>query len=392
MTIAIAPDSFKGTLTAPQAAACMARGLVRAIPKVRTRLIPMADGGEGTVAAVVGATGGRLVRRRVRDPLGRPVRATFGLSGDGRTAVIEMSEASGLVRLAPGERNPLMTSTAGTGDLIRAALDLGARHLLIGIGGSATNDGGTGMARALGVRFVDRAGRELREGGGALGRLARIDMSGCDARLLKARIRVACDVDNPLCGREGASRVYGPQKGGTPAMVATLDANLRRLAAIVRRDLGVEMLHVPGGGAAGGLGAGLMAFAGGTLRKGVEIVIDCVGLAKRLDGCDVVITGEGRMDGQTARGKTPAGVARVAKQLGLPVIAICGMLGPGVEAVRKAGIDAWFSTVVGPLDDKDVKATAARRLTDAAEQVGRVLAARLSGGGRGGRARSDGRL
>ncbi|MDA0578675.1 MAG: glycerate kinase [Verrucomicrobia bacterium] len=377
LTIAIAPDSFKGTLTAPAAAACMAGGLRKALPRAQFVLIPMADGGEGTVDALVAATDGSRLRCRARDPLGRSIRVVYGMTGDGRTAIIEMAAASGLLLLAPHERNPLKTSTAGTGDMIRAALDRGVQRVLIGIGGSATNDGGTGMARALGVRFLDAAGRELPEGGGALGRLARIDMRGIDPRLKRVSVEVACDVTNALCGARGAAHVYGPQKGATPAMVRQLDANLRQLAAVIQRDLGIRILNLRGSGAAGGLGGGLRAFVGGQLRPGVEIVIDCVRLKERLRHCDLVITGEGRMDGQTVYGKAPVGVARVAKSLGLPVIAICGSLGDRVARVHGVGIDAVFGTTAGELLEEALMAGARRRLRATAEEVGRLLAVRV---------------
>lgn len=372
-TIAIAPDSFKGNMTAQQAASRIEIGIRRVLPGVRIRTIPMADGGEGTVRAIVDATGGRLVRRTVSDPLGRPVRAEFGLSGDGRTAVIEMAEASGLVRLAPAERNPLLTSTRGTGELIAHALKLGVAKLLVGIGGSATNDGGAGMARALGVAFLDARGEPLPEGGGALAKLDRIDMSGLNPRLAEVAMDVACDVENPLCGPQGAAQVYGPQKGATPEMIERLDAGLRTLADVVQRDLGRAILDLPGAGAAGGLGAGLVAFAGGRLRPGVDIVIDCVRLRRRLRGCNLVITGEGRMDGQTAFGKTPSGVARVARECGIPVIALAGCLGPDASRVHAVGIDAVFATLTESISDVDIPKRGPAMLSDCAEQLARIL-------------------
>jgi glycerate 2-kinase len=376
LTVAIAPDSFKGTLTAAEAARCIERGFRRVFGRLTVRRIPMADGGEGTVEAIVAATGGRPVIRKVSDPLGRPIRVVFGLSGDGRTAIIEMAAASGLPLLKPAERNPMLTSTRGTGEMIRHALDLKVRLILIGIGGSATVDGGVGMARALGARFLDREGRDLPEGGGGLRRLARIDARGLDPRLRRVTIEVACDVDNPLTGARGAARVYGPQKGATPAMVRQLDANLRRLARIVRRDVGADIERLRGAGAAGGLGGGLVAFAGARLRSGVEVVADTVRLKPRLRGCDLVITGEGRMDVQTVHGKTPVGVARVAKELGLPVIAICGSAGPGAEKVLSAGIDAYFAAAEKPLSESELGAGALRMLTDCAERVARWLKGR----------------
>jgi len=376
--IGIAPNAFKGTLSAREAAGCIERGLKKALPGISTIKVPMADGGEGTAKAIVEATGGRWVRCSVRDPLGRAIKAAFGLTGDGQSAVIEMAAASGLALLQPQERNPLHTSTSGTGDLIRAALDRGVRRILVGIGGSATNDGGVGMARALGARFLDRRGRELSEGGGSLGRLARIDLSGLDPRLKAVKVDVACDVDNPLLGPRGAARVYGPQKGATPLMVKKLDAGLKRLAAIIRKDLGTDVARLPGAGAAGGLGAGLVAFLKGRMQPGVEIVIEVVELERKLAGCDLVITGEGRLDGQTVFGKAPAGVARVARKLGLPVIAICGSLGADAGKVRAIGIEACFSALEDPVSESDLRRRGPGMLERCAEQVGRLLALKLN--------------
>jgi glycerate kinase len=379
LKIAIAPNAFKGTLTALDAATCIARGLRAALPRIHTVIIPMADGGDGTAAAIVQATRGQLLTTRVHDPLGRLIRATWGLTGDRHTAIIEMATASGLARLAPNQRNPLLTSTFGTGELIRKALDLNVRRILIGIGGSATNDGGIGMARALGAKFLDRRGRELPEGGGALTRLAHVDIRKLDPRLKSVHIDVACDVDNPLTGPRGAAHIYGPQKGATPAMVRKLDAGLLRLAQVLRDDLHIHVEKIPGAGAAGGLGAGLLAFASGHLRPGIDIVIDAVQLARRLQGCDLVITGEGRMDAQTARGKAPAGVAKVARSLGIPVIAICGALGSDASAALPKGIAACFSALEEPMDDAELAARAPDMLERCAHHVGRLLALRYDG-------------
>ena len=370
----VAVDSFKGSLTSIEAATCIEVGLKRAMPSACVRKIPVADGGEGTVQAIIEATGGRLITRRVSDPLGRPVRAAFGLDGEGRTAVIEMAAASGLALLKPSERNPMRTTTRGTGELILAALDRGVRKILIGIGGSATNDGGTGMARALGMRFLDARGRDLPEGGGALVRLAAIDTAGLDPRVAGLSVEVACDVDNPLAGPRGAARVYGPQKGATPAMIRTLDDGLRNLGHVIRRDLGVSILRTPGAGAAGGLGGGLMAFLGGTLRPGVDIVMEAVRLREKLRGCHLVITGEGRMDGQTLNGKTPSGVARVARELGIPVIAVAGCLGDDAHRVIDLGISAWLGAQKHDLDEAGIAAEGPALLTECAEQAGRLLA------------------
>lgn len=376
MRIALSPNAFKGSLTALEAAECMRKGFHAALPRASFILIPMADGGDGTLQAVVDATGGRLLRKRVHDPLGRFVAARFGLSGDGGTAIIEMAEASGLVLLKSRERNPLLTSTRGTGELICKALDLGVRKIVIGIGGSATNDGGTGMARALGVRFLDASGKDLPEGGGSLVRLERIDMSRRDHRLQGVALDIACDVNNPLVGPHGATRVYAPQKGATPAMVKTLEAGLVRLGRVIRSDIGLDVAKVPGAGAAGGMGAGLMAFAGGRLKPGVEIVADVVRLRERLRGCDLVVTGEGRMDGQTVHGKTPVGVARVAQALGIPVIAIVGSLGMGARAVLDHGIDAYFSVLQRPMSEAQIRRHGPAMLTACSKKVGLFLCGR----------------
>ncbi|MBY6273980.1 MAG: glycerate kinase [Bacillaceae bacterium] len=385
MRIVIAPDSYKGSLTAAQVAEAMAAGVRRVWPDASVTLIPMADGGEGTVQALVDATGGRLVPATVRGPLGDPVEAAFGLLGDGETAVIEMAQASGLPLVPPDRRNPLVTSTYGTGELIRRALDLGARRLIIGIGGSATNDGGAGMAQALGARLLDSDGRDLEPGGGALERLARIDVTGLDPRLRAVEVTVACDVDNPLTGPRGASAVFGPQKGATPEMVARLDAALHRWAEVIRRDLGRDVEAVPGAGAAGGLGAGLMAFLDAELRRGVEIVVEATGLERHLPGADLCLTGEGNTDFQTVRGKTPMGVAAAARRHGVPVICLSGGLGRDYRQIYDVGIDVALPIVPGPVDLDTAIREASAYVTDATERalrlvaVGRRLATRREG-------------
>lgn len=370
-------------MTAAQAAACIARGLKRALPACETIEVPIADGGDGTARTVAEATGGQWEERTVCDPLGRPVRAGFGVTGDGQTAVIEMALASGLALLKPVEFDPLRTSTYGTGELIRAALELGVTEILVGVGGSATTDGGMGMARALGVRFLDADGRELDGTGASLARISRIETSGLDSRLNGVTVEVACDVDNPLFGPHGAACVYGPQKGATPETVAVLDAGLEVLAAVIKRDTGRDIATLPGGGAAGGLAGGLVAFLDGRLCPGAERVIGLCGLKEKLAGCDWVITGEGRLDGQTVSGKAPAGVARVARAAGVPVIAVCGSLGRDAARVHEAGIDVFFSALEEPVAEAELAARGPGMLERCAEEVGRLLALtskRLTGG------------
>lgn len=372
MKIVIAPDSFKGSMTAEEVANALHAGF-RRVGEWEILRIPVADGGEGTVQALVDATGGEVLEAEVTGPLGEPVRAAFGLLGDGETCVIEMAQASGLPLLPLKLRNPLLTTTFGTGELIRAGLLRGCRKFIIGIGGSATNDGGMGMAQALGVHFLDDAGGELGLGGGELQRLAKIELGGLLAEAEGAEFRVACDVTNPLVGPEGAAAVYGPQKGATPEMVQLLDRGLCHFAEIVARDLGVEIATRPGAGAAGGLGGGLMAFLGAELHPGVEIVLEAVKFREQLRGAGLVITGEGKIDGQTIYGKTPIGVAQVAKSLGIPVIAIAGSLGTGAQTVHDHGIDALFSIVRGPLSLSEAMARGPELVAELGEQIGRML-------------------
>lgn len=338
MKVLIAPDSFKECLSAAEVAEAMAAGVRAAVVGAAIDLCPMADGGEGTVSAMVAATGGEVRTAEVSGPLGETVQASFGLLGpsgasDSRTAVIEMAAASGLDLVAPRRRNPWLTTTYGTGELILAALDAAAAEVVIGIGGSATVDGGCGCAQALGVRFTDAKGLPCPCGlvGGGLTIVQHIDVSRRDPRIAAARLRVACDVTNPLTGPEGAAAVYGPQKGATPEMVDLLEAGLVHLAAVIRRDLGLDIEYAPGAGAAGGLGGGLVAFAGARLQRGVEIVAEAVGLARRLEGADLCITGEGRFDRQSLSGKTAVGVARLASARGVPVMCIPGQAEAGVD-------------------------------------------------------------
>ena len=360
----------------------MAEGARRAFPEAQIQLVPMADGGEGTAQSLLDATAGVWREAIVEGPLGGDVRAPFGLMGDGHTAVLEMAAASGLTLIPEDRRNPLLTSTFGTGQMISAALDAGVRRVLIGIGGSATNDGGAGMAQALGFRLLDAEGRDLERGGAALSRLDRIEIDAADPRLAQAEFIVACDVTNPLLGPNGASAVYGPQKGATPAMVAELDAALAGFARVLGDTFGQPVADLPGAGAAGGLGAGLVAFCRAKLIGGVEMVIQATGLRGRLSEADLVLTGEGRLDGQTVQGKTPHGVALAAKEFGLPVLAVAGGLGPGYRAVFDAGIDAVGSIVPGPLTLAEAMAQAPALIADATERLVRAYKAGLEVGQR----------
>jgi glycerate kinase len=347
MKIVIAPDSFKESLSALEVANAVEKGFREVFPEAEYVKVPMADGGEGTVQSLVDATGGRIVETEVTGPLGERVSAFFGMLGDGKTAAIEMAAASGLHLVPREKRNPLVTTTRGTGELILAALDEGAEHIIIGIGGSATNDGGAGMIQALGGRLLDRYGQEIGPGGGSLSELADVDLSGLDERLKRVKIEVACDVDNPLTGPKGASAIFGPQKGASPEMVAVLDQNLQHYATVIERVLGKQVKDIPGAGAAGGLGAGLLAFLNAELKRGVDIILETVKFAEKIQGAALVITGEGRIDGQTIFGKTPVGVAKTAKRYGIPVIAIAGSVSDDSDVVLNHGIEALYSIVPG---------------------------------------------
>jgi len=335
--------------------------------------VPMADGGEGTVEALIAGAGGQVIRQEVTGPLGDLVDAAWGILGDGKTGIIEMAAASGLTLIPERKRDPRVTTTYGTGQLMQAALDRGIRRLIIGIGGSATNDGGAGMARALGVRFLDGAGAELPPGGASLARLYSMDLSGLDPRLKETEILVACDVDNPLCGPKGASAVYGPQKGATPEMVADLNKALKHYAGVAELATGRVVADIPGAGAAGGLGAGLMLFTQARLRSGVDIVLEATGFSNIVQHADLVITGEGNTDLQTAHGKAPVGVARVARQFDVPVVCLSGGLGEGSEAVLEHGVDALMSIVAGPASVDECIASAPELLQAAAARICRII-------------------
>ena len=373
MKIVVAPQGFKGSLDATEVAQSIARGARQVFPDAEIKVLPVADGGEGTVRALVQASGGHTVTTRVMGPLERPVNATWGVLGGDAIGVIEMAAASGLPLIRRDERNPSRTTSYGTGELIRHALDLGIRRLIVGIGGSATNDGGAGMATALGVRFLDDRGDPLPLGGGALSRLDRIDASGLDPRLQELQTEVACDVNNPLTGPTGASHVYGPQKGADARMAHELDRALDRFAWILERDIGVSVRDVPGAGAAGGLGAGLIAFLGAELKSGVEIVFDAIGLDGHLKSADLVITGEGRIDRQDLYGKAPMAVAQHARALGVPSIAVAGSTGRDYHVVYEYGLDAVIGTVNRPMPLDRAVAEAPRLIAEAAMRACRLV-------------------
>ncbi|MDQ6589492.1 MAG: glycerate kinase, partial [Haemophilus parainfluenzae] len=345
MKIVIAPDSFKESLTALEVANAIETGFKQIFPNAEYVKLPMADGGEGTVQSLVDATQGRLIETEVTAPLGNQVKSFFGLSGDGKTAIIEMAAASGLHLVPMDKRDPCQTTSFGTGELIKQALDLGVQHIILGIGGSATNDGGAGMLQALGLRLLDKNGQSIGFGGAELSKIAEIQMTDLDPRLQYVQIEVACDVNNPLCGERGASAIFGPQKGATPEMVKELDAALAHFAEIAGRDCGKQIKEQPGAGAAGGMGGGLLLLPNVQLKAGVQIVLDNLKLAEQVKEADLVITGEGRMDAQSILGKTPIGVARTAKQFNKPVIVIVGCLREDYEVVYEHGIDAVFPII-----------------------------------------------
>ncbi|WP_338473597.1 glycerate kinase [Pseudomonas sp. MS646] len=372
MKIVIAPDSFKDSLSAQGVADAIAAGLAQVWPAAQLIKCPMADGGEGTVASVLAACNGQWRCNRVRGPLGSAVEASWGWLPESRTAIIEMAEASGLQLVAPGQRDACSSSTYGTGELIRAALDEGAGRVILAIGGSATNDGGAGAMQALGVALLDERGQALAPGGLALANLSRIDLSGLDPRLAQVDFEIAADVDNPLCGPQGASAIFGPQKGASAQQVQWLDAALGHFAEHCAQALHKDVRDEPGSGAAGGLGFAAKAFLGARFRTGVEVVAQLVGLAAAVQGADLVITGEGRFDAQTLRGKTPFGVARIARQHGVPVLVIAGTLGEGYPALYEHGVDAAFALASGPMTLQEACADAARLLGERARDIARL--------------------
>lgn len=349
MKILIAPDSYKGSLSALEVAKAIKAGIDKVDPGIETILVPMADGGEGTVQSLIDASGGKIVEHFVHDPFFRKIKSFYGIMGDGKTAVIEMAAASGLPLLKPEEVNPLKATTFGTGELIKDALDKGCNKIIIGLGGSATNDGGIGMAQALGVLFIDENGNEVGLGGGELSRIHVVDMSKLDSKISSVKFVAACDVDNPLCGERGASNVYGRQKGASDQDVITLDNGLAHLAQLVKNKLGIDKENFPGAGAAGGLGYGVMVFLNSILDSGINIISNTTRLSEKMEGADLVITGEGRIDFQTSFGKTPFGVAQLAKQKNIHVVAIAGSLGEDYKGLYEKGFDGIFSIIDKPM-------------------------------------------
>jgi glycerate kinase len=373
MNIIVAPDSFKGSLTAMEAADAIIQGIREALPEAEIVAFPLADGGEGTAEALVLATSGRFVKKRVTGPMGAPVEAMLGVLGDDVTGVVEMAQAAGLTLVPPAERNPLLATTYGVGELILAALDQGCTRLIVGLGGSATNDGGAGMAQALGARLLRADGSEIGRGGAALMSLDRIDVSGVDPRIARSTIWAASDVTNPLCGPEGASAIYGPQKGVSPQMVAMLDKALAHYAEIVERDLQVEVGEVAGAGAAGGLGAGVIAFCNAQIRSGASLVLQVMGFESYLEAADIIFTGEGKIDRQIEFGKAISGVALLAEKHGVPVVAFTGSLEEEPAKLAKRGIHAVMPIAPGPIDEQQAMSRASELLQAAAERATRLL-------------------
>ncbi|MCS0402830.1 glycerate kinase [Vibrio diabolicus] len=372
MKVVIAPDSFKESLTAKQVSEAIKTGLARVWHDAEFVTVPVADGGEGTVQSLIDATQGEQVFTTVTAPLGNDVEAFYGILGDGETAVIEMAEASGLHLVPSDARDPKLTSSIGTGQLIKHALDRGIQRLIIGLGGSATNDGGVGMLTALGVAFLDESGHAITPNGDGLAALASIDISGLDPRLATCEVLVACDVDNPLCGDKGASAIFGPQKGATASDVTLLDNALRKFGELTEQATGKHVLTREGAGAAGGMGAALLGYTPARLQPGIEIVLETVKLAQHVADADIVFTGEGRIDYQTAHGKTPMGVAQVAKQFDLPVVALAGCVGDNYQAVYECGIDAVFACVPRAMSLSEAMKEADVNVANLAENVARM--------------------
>ena len=373
MKIVIAPDSFKGSLTATEAADAIEIGFRAVYPDAEYVKVPMADGGEGTVQSLVDATSGTIINQSVIGPMGDMVPGFFGILGCSRTAVVEMAAASGIHLVKPEERNIYLASSFGTGQLINAALDHGCDKLIIGLGGSATNDGGMGMMKALGAQFLGQGGAPLAPDVCALLQLAKIDLQYLDPRLSKTEIVVACDVNNPLCGENGSSRIFGPQKGATEDDIVVLDKALARYGDVLAINTGRNIAAKPGAGAAGGMGAALIGLIDAVVKPGVDLVIEIVDLAKSLVDTNLVITGEGRIDSQTIHGKTPIGVAKIAKSHNLPVICIAGSVEDGADIIHQMGIDEIYSVIEGDYDLTEALIGAGHKLTQAAQKIAKSL-------------------
>jgi glycerate kinase len=374
MRILISPNSLKGSLDAFEVAAAIASGFAKALPTAEIEQLPIADGGDLTAAVLVRGLGGTMESAEVLDPLGRPIRAEWGLLSDGSTAVIEIARASGLVLLADHERNPMLATSYGAGQLIQAALARGCKRVIVGLGGSATVDGAAGLAEALGVRLLDASGAPIARGGGGLADLEHIDVSAADPRLRDAEIVVACDVDNELLGKAGAARVFGPQKGATPQMVETLDANLGRLADVIERDLGRDVRHITHGGAAGGMAAGIVGLLGGKAARGIDLILDALHFEDRVRASHLVVTSEGLLDRQTLGNKGPYGVARAAKRHGVPVVVLAGGLSAEVGSSDFSVFDAMFSICPRPMELREAMSMTRDRMAATAEQVGKLWA------------------
>lgn len=372
-TIVLAPDSFKESMTAKEVCLAMEKGIRKVNDNVKCIHVPMADGGEGTMQSLIDATNGKIYSIKVVGPLSNEVEAEYGILGDGEVGVIEMASASGIHLVPKEKRNPLITTTYGTGQLIKACLDKGVKKILIGIGGSSTNDGGAGAVEALGAKFLDEEGRKIGFGGGSLRKLKKIDLSNFDERLSKVEIEVASDVNNPLCGENGASKVFGPQKGATKEMVLVLDKNLKHYADVIKEQYGKDVLNMPGAGAAGGLGAGLAAFLDGKLKKGIDLVIKYSGLEEKIKLCDMVLTGEGSIDYQTKFGKTPIGVARLAKKYDKPVVALAGKVGDNIDDLYENGIDSIFGIMRGITSIEEALENGKENVEKASENVMRLI-------------------
>ncbi len=372
MRICIAPDKFKGSLSAREAARAIASGIARWLPKATLEIVPVADGGDGTAQTIVDSLGGLMISKTVTGPDGKAVLARYGQLPE-KVAVVELAQASGLALLPDGKNDPLTATTRGTGELIAAAIEEGARRIILAIGGSATNDAGTGALAALGAAFLDEAGKPLPPGGAALSHLARIDTTQLERRLAGVRLEIASDVRNPLCGPSGASAVYGPQKGASPSDVRTLDGALQRFAGVMKKTVGLDVSDVPGAGAAGGAGAGFLGLAHATLRPGAELVLDVLDFSRRLEAVSLVVTGEGRLDRQTLSGKAPFAVAQTAKKRGISTAALAGSIECSPQELEEAGIAVALSIMSGPMPLEEAMRRAPELLSKAAETLARAL-------------------